>query len=258
MIEHSCKDCVFQTKINEQSGCSLGRLNLIPHKIDENGDAVLSRFCNTSRPVDWLDDLSLEESSDLVATVMKEVRPRVGFFVLFNKNLEDLQNTLNDIAEQTISSRYVIVINDAVEYNQAIQSLFTERFDFSITRHHIVQVVNKPEISDFLIDEAFKHAKNGWAYVCHSGHRIDKNIIEKIDTRINIEMKKLVVVEPYDSNLNGLLFQTALFKFLNGNGLKIFDEENFSDALFLDKVKDVSKRSDPETFITWEDFNGQS
>lgn len=258
MIEHTCKNCVFQTKTNGQTGCALNRLDFIQHEFDEDGNAVLERFCNTSRPEEWLDDLSVEESADIVQTVMKEVYPRVGFFVLFNKDINSLAQTLDSIKNQSITARYVIVINSHVEFNQEIQSLFTSRFDFDITEYHIVQMIKQPETSEFLIDEAFRHAKNGWAYVCNAGHEVDLDLISKIHNRINIEMKKLVVVEPLDYKLNGMLFQTALFKFLNGNKLKIFDEENFSDDLFLDKVREIANRSDAETFITWREFNGLS
>lgn len=258
MIEHSCKGCVFQTKINGKSNCSLNRLELIPHTFDEDGNAKLNRFCNTSRPVEWLDDLSVEESDDIIQTVMNEVYPRVGFFILFNKDIGSLAKTLDSIKNQSITARYVIVINSHVEFNQEIQALFTSRFDFDITEYHMVQMIKQPETSEFLIDEAFKHAKNGWAYVCNSGHEVDLDLISKIHNRVNIEMKKLVVVEPLDDKLNGMLFQTALFKFLNGNKIKIFDEENFTDDLFLDKVRELADRSDAETFITWREFNGLS
>lgn len=255
MIEHSCNECVFLNTISGKHQCALNRLTVLPFNLDTNGNPVLSRFCNASRPAAWLDDLNVDESSDLIKTVMKEVEPRFGFFVLFNRDMETLEKTIHDIKSQSINARYVIVLTDAVEFNSAIQELLVKSFDFDITKHHIVQLLEMPKVQAFVIDEAFKHARNGWAYVCHSGHRIDHQLIEKAHRRINVDMKPLVVVQPYDDELNGLLFQTALFKFLNGNKVKIFSDEKSLDQSFLNKVREVAANSDPETFITWEEFN---
>jgi len=46
-----------------------------------------------------------------------------------------------------------------------------------------------------------------------------------------------------------------LFKFLNGNKLKVFSDEEAVDESFLNKARMAAERSDPETFITWEAFN---
>jgi len=254
MLNTSCEGCVF---LKDGSLCDLNRLEKLKHKI-EDGNIILERFCNCYRPKEWLTELSLEESNDLVKTVLKEVQPKVGFFIRFNRNLDKLKNTIDDIKNQTMQARYVVVINDAVEYNAEIQKTLKSSFDFDVTEHHILQLVAKPQISEFLIDEAFKHAKNGWIYVCDSGDAIDRRLIEKINHRVNVQMKTLVVVEPVSENLSGLLFQSALFKFLNGNRLKIFSDEKINDDLFLDKVRAYAASSHSDTFITWGEFNEQA
>lgn len=255
MIKHECKDCVFLNRINNMPKCSLNRLDLVDYTLDEEGNPILNRFCNTSRPKEWLDDLSVKESSDLVTTVMNEVKPRVGFFIRFSDDIEALNTTISDIKAQEIPARYVIVLNSKVEFNNEIQELLVSSFDHEKTNHHIVQLLNVPENESLLVDEGFKHAKNGWIYFCHAGFRIDNDIIMKIHKRMNIDMKPLVIVEPLDEKENGLLFQAALFRFLNGNKLKIFSDENSSNESFLNKARSASKHSDPDTFITWEKFN---
>lgn len=255
MIEHKCRDCVFLNKINDIPKCALKRLDHFDYTLDDDNNPILSRFCNTSRPDAWLDDLNVKESSDLVNAVMNEVRPRVGFFIHFDGDLQALKATISDIKTQVIPARYVVILTPKVEFNQEIQSLLVSSFDFKETKHHIVQILDMPKNKDFLVDEAFKHAKNGWTYVCNAGHRISHGLIDAIHDRINVRMKPLVIVEPMDEDGNGLLFQTALFKFLNGNKTKIFNDEEVSKDLFLEKVKKAAERSDPETFITWEKFN---
>lgn len=252
----SCDGCVFSIiDSGRQTGCKLNRTDKFTYSIGENGIFNLERFCNTYRPQEWLSELSVNESEDISKTVLEEIYPRVGFFVFFNGNFDELEKTILDIHSQSIKARYVVVINDKVEYNEKIHELFTNLFDFKITQYHIVQILVKPESLDLLIDESFKHAKNGWAYVCNAGEKIDTLLIEKIHKRINIDLKRLVVVKPYDENLNGLLFQAALFKFLNGNHSKIFIDDVADNRKFLDKVESYSLKSDPETFIDWEEFN---
>lgn len=252
----NCNGCVFsEMENNVQAGCKLNRHQKFECSIGDNGYFNINRFCNTFRPNEWLSDLSVSESEDIVSTVLDEVKPRVGFFVIFDHDISNLNSTLDDIANQTIDSRYVIVINDKVEYNDDIHSLLLKKFDFDKTNYHIVQIVEQPKIMPMLIDESFKHAKNGWAYVCHSGEPIDRNLIEKIHHRINIDMRRLVFIEPYDDNLNGLFFQTALFKFLNGNHTKVFSDEVVDNRVFIDKVKEACGNSDKDTFTSWEEFN---
>ena len=67
-------------------------------------------------------------------------------------------------------------------------------------------------------------------------------------------MKRLVVVKPYD-NINGLLFQTALFKFVNGNKTKLYQDEIIDSRSFLEKVEAAFAESDDETLITWSKFD---
>jgi len=256
-----CNGCVFsETENNEQTGCRLNRADKIGiQDKDDDGFFVLSRSCSTHRPTEWLNDLSLAESEDIVDTVRKEVHPPVGFFVLLKtedtKSISDLTSTLEDIkAQEIITPSYVVVITDKVEYNEETLETLDAIFDYEKTQYHIVQLQIKPNNIHQRIDQAFSHAKNGWAYVTSSGESVPRDLLRKIDHRINFDMKKLVVVKPYDE-INGLLFQTVLFKFLNGNKSKLHNDEIADHRSFLEKIEDASLRSDDETFITWEEFN---
>ena len=256
-----CNGCVFsETENNEQIGCRLNRADKIGiQDKDDDGFFALSRFCSTHRPVEWLNDLSLAESEDIVDTVRKEVHPPVGFFVLLKtediNSISELKSTLEDIkAQELITPSYVVVITDKVEYNEETLRALDTTFDYAETQYHIVQLQITPDDIRQRIDQAFSHAKNGWAYVTSSGESVPRDLLRKIDHRVNSDMKKLVVVKPYDE-INGLLFQTALFKFVNGNKSTLHNDEIADHRSFLEKIEDASLRSDDETFITWEEFN---
>jgi hypothetical protein len=281
MIQTKCVGCKFEiTETSDdgvltQIGCSLGRsekLNPSNEMEEQNGERhfVCSRFCNTYRPEAWIEQLSEEEKSDLKKTVMEEVSPRVGFFIFLDTSsddaLEDLQKTVLSIKNQTNHHpRYVAVIHGQVEYHDGITDILSNHFDHKQTKYHIVQNILREEQA-LQIDDAFTHAMNGWIFVTTSGEEVPSNLLEKMHKRINIDMRRLVVVEPYE-NLNGFIFQSALFKFLGGN--KPMLEADFNKKIspnspesktievntqdFLERVRGIP-REDEDTFISWEDF----
>ena len=65
-------------------------------------------------------------------------------------------------------------------------------------------------------------------------------------------MKRLSVVLPYDG-INGLLFQCSLFKYVNGNGVKQWDENNMDHRPFLEKVKDLDTNNN--SILNWSDID---
>ena len=276
-VQTSCKGCVFAeyTK-NTQTGCKLNRAEKLNPKNDLllDGDKhhyTFNRFCNTYRPIEWEIILSDEERQDMIKSVMHEVSPRVGFFVFLDNEegmLDRLSATLKDIREQTFGqARYVALINSRVEYNEQLHEMLRNTFNnttaedirlnrFIKTEFHIVQTLVDSK-NDFLLDEAFRHAKNGWAYVTSSGENVRLDLLEKINDRINIDMKRLVLVKPYD-DLNGMIFQTAIYKFLDGSR-KLQHKETGEDMTlsFVEKVEGMNT-SDPDTIISWEDFIDES
>jgi hypothetical protein len=259
-VNSSCKGCVFAEVDTHQTSCKLDRAaKLGIDDKDEDGFFVLSRFCTTYRPKEWLSDLSLAESMDTEKTVLEEIYPRVGFFIVLDTTrddaIEQLRATVEDIKNQKeIAPRYIVIINDKVEYNEDAFAVVQPLFDFEETEYHILQL--QVEIDDPVntIDEAFAHAKNGYVYVTTSGERVPRDLIYKIHKRVNLDMKKLVVVKPY-SGVNGLLFQSALFKFVNGNRPKLYQDEIIDNRPFLEKVTEAAKESDDQTLIDWSEFN---
>ena len=256
MIYTQCDKCVFATTVNnKQSNCNLGKAELLGiEEVNENGYYNLKRFCNTYRPPEWLSELNVAESENLHSTVMKEVFPRVGVFII--QDVSNLRATLGDVINQTEGAfRYVAVITDKVEYNEDIQKLFVSMLDHDTIKHHIVQIREKPPTKYHYIDEAFTHAKNGWIYVTSSNTGVQIDLLSKMHKHINIDMKPLAVVKPYD-DINGMIIQTALFKFLNGNKTKVFDDESIDNRLFLDKITDMSATDDNKSVLEWDDFYG--
>lgn len=261
MIESSCEKCVFaKIKNGKQHGCSLNRTSKIETRTEKNDELeyeVCLRFCNTNRPVEWMEKLSLEEKLSANSVVMEEVRPRVGFLVYVDHSKENplsyLESTLMGIRDQSESeARYVIIANEKVEYNEAIHKMLKLFFDEEKTSIHLLQLIEVPENKIWIVDEAFRLALNGWLYVTTSGEDVHRNLLKDLHEHMNLKMGKLSVVVPYEG-INGLLVQTSLFKYLNGNKTKIWSEKEKDSRLFLDKIKDLDKTQD--CILDWSQVN---
>lgn len=256
MIETSCQGCVFSKndKDGKQESCQMDRLGkLESYRNDEEEFFRVKRFCNAFRPNQWLNDLSLEESLSITDTVKKEIVPRVGILIDFDTELEDplskLKDCVQSIIDQDLSVRYVIVVNRKVEYNEEIQKLLAGSLSEDVD-HHILQLLNQPEDKILIVDECFRHFLNGWLFVTTIGQEIPSKLMSGINKIINEDMGILTAVEPYDG-FNGLIFQTALFKFLNGNAPKVWGIDDIDSRPFIEKVKDMK---DSESVMTWEEF----
>lgn len=263
-VETCCKNCVFAEYTEEtQTGCELNRhtiFNPEENYREEDGKKsyVFNRFCTAFRPKEWKLVLSDEEKEDLVSTVRSEIFPPVGIFIFLKTTvpdpIHDLRNRIQEIKDQTIgTARYVVVINQKVEYNEEIHRLLHSSFDFNETEFHLVQTLQ--EQPDLLyIDEAFKHAKNGWIYVNESSRKIRKDLFEAIDNNINVKLNKVVLVEPIDG-VHGMIFQAAVHKFLDGSN-DIFDSKTVEriQVNFVQKVRAIAEIGDGKTVFTQEEF----
>tara|TARA_Y100000310_G_scaffold343366_1_gene450638 strand:- start:1207 stop:2037 length:831 start_codon:yes stop_codon:yes gene_type:complete len=252
-ISSCCRGCNFsQTKKREdgknlQTGCELGRVEKFKSlgtevNLDENENGeffTISRFCTCYRPEEWIITLSEEEKSDLTKTVREEISVRMGIIILFDcsSHTEDqLKSTIESFGRQTIAPRYVVVVSSRAEYNELIHSLLIDNFpDKKQTNVHLVQCTDEDLQDYFKIDEAFKHALNGFYYVINAGSKHSDDFIEKFDSYINDELSQVVMVKPNDG-LGGLLMQASLHKMLSGSRTKLNDDESVNTENIVQRV----------------------
>ncbi len=263
-VETCCKNCVFaKYEENTQVGCDLDRhliFNPEENYREEDGKKsyIFDRFCTAFRPKEWKLILDDEEKKDLVAAVRDEIFPPLGIFIFLKTTvpnpINNLRNRINDLKEQTLGKpRYVVVINSKVEYNEEIHDILRKSFDFDETEFHIVQTLVDQE--DLLyVDDAFRHAKNGWIYVTRSNRKIRKDLFEIINHNINVKLNRVVLVEPVD-DINGMIFQAAVHKFLDGSN-SVLDLETSERVRvnFLQKVKGLAEKTEEKTVFTQEEF----
>jgi hypothetical protein len=266
-VQTNCEGCVFTeekkhhlgTKKGTQIGCSLERHNLLEvEKLDDKGNFILKRFCNTYRPEEWIQDLDFDDALNPEETVLQEVFPRIGFFIRLDTDdptaIEDLDITLTSITQLTgEDAAYVAVVTDKVEYNVGIWESCVKHFAETNTKYHVVQAL-KLESEEDVLEEAFLHAQNGWVYSTSAGELVPSDILDKLHELLNIKLEQLVMVEPY-SGLNGLMFPAFLFKFLKGNKAKLFQDQTVSSGTFIEKIKNAQKQDQTSGVLTWEEFN---
>ena len=98
---------------------------------------------------------------------------------------------------------------------------------------------NLEDLEDFLkIDEAFRHALNGFYYVVNSGVKHNNDFIERFDAYINDDLAQVVMVKPNDG-VGGLLMQASLHKMLKGSRTKINDDESINKEDIAQRVVDM-------------------
>ena len=248
-----CRGCCFsQTEKqsdgkNLQTGCELGRVEKfksldtdVKLEESENGEFfVISRFCTCYRPEEWIDTLTEEEKNDTSLAVRNEISVRMGIIILFDGNKHEeagLKSTIKCFSNQTKTPRYVVVVTSKAEYNDMIHSLLVESFpDKEKTNIHLVQCTDEDLQDYFKIDEAFKHALNGFYYVIEAGTEHNDDFIEKFDSYINDELSQVVMVKP-NNGISGLLVQASLHKLVNGSRTKMNEDESLNTENIIQRV----------------------
>jgi hypothetical protein len=258
----NCEGCVFAECDDEQNqkGCSLQRPILLGVQ-SEDQYYLLDRFCNAYRPDSWVNDLEFSQQLMLTDTVLEEIRPKMGFFVVLDTSVKDaisdLKKTLDSIRETEGGDSYIIVVTDKVEYNEEIWELLNPfKEEFPESKYIVMQLTEAPENLVWTIDHAFSHARNGWIMCLTSGSTVPPKAVDSLHNFINIEMRQIIMVEP-TSGINGLTFPAYLFKFLNGNKTKMFNDEMTDSRQFLEKVRDAEKRGGTKTIYEWHEVLGR-
>jgi hypothetical protein len=262
MMKTSCKNCVFAHYSQEdiQDGCTLQRPQKLGVDSMDDNNYLLSRICNAHRPGDWTSLLSFNEAMNPEATVLKELEPRMGFFIRLRTEEENAMDgfalTLKSICSMTGKPpAYVVAITDKVEYNEELWTQFLIHFGElnENTKYHVLQISETPENIHSIVDEAFNHAENSWIMNTSSGCIVRPETASQIHKITNIDMKQMILVKPYDG-YNGMIFPAYLFKFLNGNKVKVFTDEMVDGRGFLEKVEAAAERSSANTLYSWEEF----
>jgi hypothetical protein len=147
--------------------------------------------------------------------------------------------------EKIPNKKFIVVINDRVEYNEDIFKLMQNTLKTNIGRFNVIQSLE----DSIELDEGFKHAKNGWSVFLKQGQNINTNFAAIIHKRINFDMKRFL----YSENKDGtkMVVQSALYKLLNGNRPLMNQEGEPDTRSFKEKLQDM-QQTDMDSVIEWE------
>jgi len=250
-IDFCCNGCVFAVVNNEgnQTSCIMNdrHIKLSNDNLSfKDGYARFNRFCNMFRPESWKEQYANNDIKKAVDLVVQETYPRLTFIVEFNKDLEFLKSLLVKINNQSINTRkFVIVINSEVEYNLDIFSLMQNTLTNNIGGFNLVQMVD----SDKIFDEAFSKAKNGWTIFLKAGKDISMNLAERLNNRINNNLRRMVYAENQDQSK--IIVQSAIYKMLGGNQPLMRGDGTVDNRPFKEKLAEMISE-DKDSITTWE------
>lgn len=221
-----CKNCVFaKLQSGVQVGCSVKNIDNFEKKYEENY-YVIDRHCNSHRSSSWLKQNADHNPNE---KVKEENKIKIGYAINFigNYNEDEFRKTVKSLNNPS----YVIVINDRVEHNKNLFNIMEQETKLHQSRLHVIQIINQSE--KYYVDEAFKAARNGYFCYCKSGFSFPPNFYEVINNAINVDMKLVSVC--IDENF--ILFQSALFNYLDGNKPRMLEDGSIDSSLFLEKIK---------------------
>lgn len=273
-----CAGCVFaKYEGDTQTGCNFGRLEtfkkrgveIIPAFDLKKEFFVVKTYCNARREKGWAENYDEEKYQE---QVKKEYEIRMNFIVIvgdgrveekdkekvseewIDKTMEELEETLIDVREQTVTPSSVVLVNNSfLPQFDAYHKAHEVFFDFE----EVDKGGNPTPIKFFIsqmpwekndldcIEEAFDSINNGYYCVFKSGHKVDRSFTEKLNFIINEQLEKIPYLHGYDG-INGTVVHAPLHKFLNGN----------KGVPLLQKIEEISEE-DGSLFMTrsWEEFD---
>lgn len=251
----SCKDCVFSEKEEKtQTGCSLNRIEKFKDRgvfvveaedLEENEFYVIESWCAAYREAPWKEGVD-----DIHAKVREEYEVKVGYLVIADEeSITDyptkLQKTLDSILAQSVSPRYMLMVNKVPDEHVNIIQSTIEVMDGVDFEYKITSMFEEGSTDDEAIDEVFNKVKNGFYMVVKVGHELRPDLTKKLNHSINEELCRVAYIDGYDG-VNGRTTQAAIHKHLNGNVLKPLKEK-------LEEVSSFEEKSN--LTYTWEDID---
>jgi hypothetical protein len=248
LIRTSCKECVFAMYVGKtQMDCSLGRLDKfrkvgvpVIESYDDNKEFfVIERFCNTYRTEDWKPRYKKITKED---SALKESQATFDFIIIHDstQGVDSLDKTLSDIKQQTVLPKKVVVVEKGGKDKMGIIGVLERHLsDLPVSYRYVVYMDDEYEGSLDFIDESFKQVDSMYYCVLDSSKDVMANIIKRVDTIINQDMRPLSVVKP-DDGYHGLVVQSILHQ-------ELLPEAE--DRNILRKIIELSETTGEQGFI---------
>lgn len=248
-MDTACKNCIFSEKVgNTQMGCSYGnieRFKKVNCEIIEAEDeadnffVIKNRLCMALRVGAWGSDLTQEEK---ILKVRKDITTKITCILIIKKetsNIDDVLDTFKSAISQKTSFdsiHFIIEKGASIKIGSLMNSI--KKIDCNI-KWFVKQLVHDDFSYRHGIDEIVEKLKSVFSAVFVCGFKIPDDFVHCIDTSINEELNRFIILKPVGEN--GMVVQNKSFNLFGGNREAINDLDNNKFMSISEKIDYIAK-----------------
>lgn len=248
-MDTACKNCIFSEKVgNTQMGCSYGnieRFKKVNCEIIEAEDeadnffVIKNRLCMALRVGAWGSDLTQEEK---ILKVRKDITTKITCILIIKKetsNIDDVLDTFKSAISQKTSFdsiHFIIEKGGSIKIGSLMNSI--KKIDCNV-KWFVKQLVHNDFSYRHGIDEIVEKLKSVFSAVFVCGFKIPDDFVHCIDTSINEELNRFIILKPVGEN--GMVVQNKSFNLFGGNREAINDLDNNKFMSISEKIDYIAK-----------------
>ena len=222
MFQTTCKKCIFSIRENnEQTGCSVGRLDkfsaqgITSYEADGTGGfySINGRKCNMCHQQDWVDHIRKKGlSGSLPEKAREEATIKFAVSIFCDDNsTQQLDDSVRSVINQPITPKIFSVINLKDTRGTVLFLGDNCKSKWKVVKSGIED--NKQK----LFNESFKNTKCHYYVLMNAGSTIPTDLLSSIDERINDDLEKMFY--HYDEDNDILIVQSILYWMLPENSV---------------------------------------
>jgi hypothetical protein len=248
-MDTACKNCIFSEKVgNTQMGCSYGnieRFKKVNCEIIEAEDeadnffVIKNRLCMALRVGSWGSDLTQEEK---ILKVRKDITTKITCILIIKKetsSIDDVLDTFKSAISQKTSFdsiHFIIEKGASIKIGSLMNSI--KKIDCNV-KWFVKQLVHDDFSYKHGIDEIVEKLKSVFSAVFVCGFKIPDDFVYCIDTSINEELNRFIILKPVGEN--GTVVQNKSFNLFGGNREAINDLDSNKFMSISEKIDYIAK-----------------
>lgn len=228
-VETVCLNCIFagwNNTGNKQTGCSIGILQKYVNNGVELREYVNEeevefyglpgRICMYNRTQHWLDKHQNTLPIDIPTVVRFEIKIPMTYILYVDEDAtwDDIRNTVTSIHSHLQLPKELIFVFNKSNFRPSVVKQELNSFCVINWRAEFIA-----DDMDHLkcLDLCIKKAKTVYVAFFEIGSWIPDDFIQSIDSFINDELGRFLLLTPIDDSLNGLVVQTHLARNIGGS-----------------------------------------
>lgn len=243
-IHTSCKNCIFALYNNiTQTGCKLQKLELweeqglqILEVYDEDKEffVINDKRCPYKRNLRWG---QLYPKDEQIEQIEKEVTFRYHAIVFANDDIDETNNTINNLAAQSVKPEFITLVRWS--NNKVRPSLFIESLQNTDVQWKLENITNPSLLYEQVIDMIVTFCKSPYYGIFHAGFSFPEgdvtqqlsDIIGSINTLVKQAIPFILIAPTKDCRCT--FIHTITHRVMKGN----------KTQLLVDKIKETAKKS---------------